>query len=82
MPSIVHIKKWAKNRFGHQKNKKKDEGGPNFAPKTPKMATKCNFGLERARDLILVSIPRFLWPRSIPVNVPRSRLVNDPCENY
>ena len=41
------------------KNLKKRRGGPNFAPKTPKMATKCNFGLERARDLILVSIPRF-----------------------
>ena len=59
MPSTGQNHKWAKNGFGNPKNLKKRQKGPNFAPKTPKMAAKCNFGLERARDLILVSIPRF-----------------------
>ena len=30
------------------------------APQKPEMAKNCNFALESARDLILVSIPRFL----------------------
>ena len=64
MTSTGHNHKWAKNGVGHQKIKKKTRG----APKNPKMATKCYFGLERARDLILVSIPRF-WDMGNPLGL-------------